>query len=116
MFGCKEYNHSAFGIDHLVMSMCRTVSCVAGRQHKLSFVFAMTGAFSWEKPVSLFPASFCTPRPKLPVTPGISRFPPFVFQSPMIKRTSFFGVSARRSCRFSENCSTSTSSALQVGA
>ena len=26
--GCKEYNQSDFGIDHLVMSMCRVVSCV----------------------------------------------------------------------------------------
>ena len=29
-FGCKEYNQSDFGIDHLVMSMCRVVSCVVG--------------------------------------------------------------------------------------
>ena len=27
----KEYNHSGFGIDHLVMSMCRVFSCVVGR-------------------------------------------------------------------------------------
>ena len=38
------------------------------------------------------------------------------FQSPMIKRTSFFGVSSGRSCRSSLNCSTSASSALLVGA
>ena len=24
--GCKEYNQSDFGIDHLVMSMCRVIS------------------------------------------------------------------------------------------
>ena len=30
-FGCKEYNQSDFGIDHLVMSMCRVFSCVVGR-------------------------------------------------------------------------------------
>ena len=29
--GCKEYNQSASGIDHLVMSMCRAFSCVVGR-------------------------------------------------------------------------------------
>ena len=29
--GCKEYNQSDFGIDHLVMSMCRVFSCVVGR-------------------------------------------------------------------------------------
>jgi len=27
----KEYNQSDFSIDHLVMSMCRVVSCVVGR-------------------------------------------------------------------------------------
>ena len=35
-------------------------------------VFAMTSTFSWQKSVSLCLASFCTPRPNLPVTPGIS--------------------------------------------
>uniref|UniRef100_A0A4W2HGH3 Sushi domain-containing protein n=1 Tax=Bos indicus x Bos taurus TaxID=30522 RepID=A0A4W2HGH3_BOBOX len=34
----------------------------------------------------------------------------FVFQSPIMKRTTFWGISSRRSCRSSENCSTSTSS------
>ena len=42
------------------------------------------------KSVSLCPASFCTPRPNLPITPGISRLPTFAFQSPMMKRTFFF--------------------------
>ena len=31
MFGCKEYNHSDFGVGHLVMSVCRVFSCVVGR-------------------------------------------------------------------------------------
>ena len=31
IFGYKEYNQSEFGIDHLVMSMYRVVSCVVGR-------------------------------------------------------------------------------------
>ena len=35
-------------------------------------VFAMTRTFSWQNSVSLCPASFCTPRPNLPVAPGIS--------------------------------------------
>ena len=30
--GYKEYNQSDFGIDHLVMSMCRVFSCVVGRR------------------------------------------------------------------------------------
>ena len=28
IFGCKEYNQSDFGTDHLMMSMCRVFSCV----------------------------------------------------------------------------------------
>ena len=43
----------------------------------------------WQNSVSLWPASFCTPRPNLPVTPGISWLLTFAFQSPMMKRTSF---------------------------
>ena len=35
-------------------------------------VFAMTSAFSWQNCISLFPASFCIPRPNFPVTPGVS--------------------------------------------
>ena len=31
IFSSKEYNQSDFGADHLVMSMCRVVSCVVGR-------------------------------------------------------------------------------------
>ena len=31
IFGCKEYNQSVFGVDHLVMSVCRVFSCVVGR-------------------------------------------------------------------------------------
>ena len=30
----------------------------------------MTSAFSWQNSISLCPASFRTPRPNLPVTPG----------------------------------------------
>ena len=30
----------------------------------------MTNAFSWQNSISLCPASFCTPRPNLPITPG----------------------------------------------
>ena len=61
-------------------------------------VFAVTSAFSWQNSVSLCPASLCTPRPNLRVTPGMSWLPPFAFQSPIMKRTSFLGVSSKRSC------------------
>ena len=54
-------------------------------------VFAMTSAFSWQNFVSLCPASFCIPRPNLPITPGVSWLPTFASQSPIMKRTSFLG-------------------------
>ena len=43
----------------------------------------MTSAFSWQISISLSPGSFCTPRPNLPVTLGISWCPTFAFQSPI---------------------------------
>ena len=79
-------------------------------------MFAMTSVFSWQNSVSLCPALFCTLKPNLPITPGISWLPTFAFQSPIMKRTSFLGVSSIRSYRSSQNCSTSASSALLVGA
>ena len=61
-------------------------------------VFSMTIMLSWPNSFSLCPTSFYIPRPKLPVTPGISSLPPFTFNSPLMKNTSFLGVSSRRSC------------------
>ena len=49
----------------------------------------MTSAFSWQNSISFCPASFCIPRPNLPVTPGVSWLPTFALQSPIMKRTSF---------------------------
>ena len=84
-----------FGIDHQVTSMCRVFSCVVGRGCLLWTVCSLG------KTVSLCPASSCIPRPNLPVTPGISWLPTFAFQSPIMKRTSFLGVSSRRPHRSS---------------
>ena len=39
--------------------------------------------------ISLYHASFHTPRPNLPVTPGVSWLPTFAFQSPIVKRIFF---------------------------
>ena len=56
--------------------------------------FAMTSVFLGR---TLFcPASFCTPRPNLPVTPGGSSLPTFAFQYPVTKRTSFGGVNSMK--------------------
>ena len=76
----------------------------------------MTSAFSWQNSVSLCHASFCTPRPNLPVIPNVSLLSTFVFQPPIMKRTSFLGVSSKKSRRSSQNRSTSASSALLVRA
>ena len=53
-------------------------------------VFAMTRAFSWQNSISLCPDSFFTPRPNLPVIPGVSWLRTFAFQSPIMKRTSLW--------------------------
>ena len=76
------------------MSMCRVVSCVVWRG------CLRLPVCSLGKTASLCPTSFCTPRPNLPVTIRISWFPAFAFQYPMLKRTSFFGVSFRKSSRY----------------
>ena len=55
--------------------MCRIFSCVVGRGCLLWPVR------SWQNSVSLHPASFCTPRPNLPVIPGVYWLPNFAFQS-----------------------------------
>ena len=70
-------------------------------------VFAMTSVFSWENYIYLCPVSFCTPSTNLPVIPGTSWFPTFAFESPMMKRISFLGVSFRWSCRSPQNHSIS---------
>ena len=64
-------------------------------------VFAVTSVFSWQNSISLCCASFCTPRPDVPVILGVSWLLNFAFQSPIKKRTSFLSVSSRKSYRSS---------------
>ena len=61
----------------------------------------MISLFSWQNSISLFPASFFTPRSYFPVIPGISWLPTFAFQSLVMKRTSFFGVNSSMCYRYS---------------
>ena len=68
----------------------------------------MTGAFSWQNCQPL-PCFILYSKAKLACYFRYSRLPTFAFQSPMIKRTSFCGVSSGRSCR------SSASLALVVG-
>ena len=72
--GYKKYNQSYFGNDHLVISIYSLFLCCWNR------LFATTSVFSWQNSISLCPASFCTPRPNLPITPGVSWLPTFAFQ------------------------------------
>ena len=110
IFDCKEYHQSDFGVDHLVMSMCSIFTCVVERG-----CLVLSGRFL---------AKFCQPLPcfilyskaKLACYSRYLLTSYLAFQSPMMKRTSFFGVSSRRSCRSSQNCSTSFSVALLVEA
>ena len=67
--------------------MCSYLLCCWKR------MFDVTSVLSWQNSFSFFPASFCTPSPKLPVTSGISWLPTFAFQSFIVKMTSFLGVS-----------------------
>ena len=50
----------------------------------------MTGEFSSQDSVRLWPASICTPRSNLPLTAGISWLPTFAFLPPMKKSTYFW--------------------------
>ena len=76
----------------------------------------MTSVLSWKNSVSLCLASFCISRPTLPVIPGISRLHTFFIPLTYDEKDIFWVFSSRRSCRSSQNCSISASSALLVGA
>ena len=56
--------------------------------HVESSLVLLEEGFLGKTLLSLCPASFCTPRPNLPLTPGVSWLPTFAFQSPIMKRTS----------------------------
>jgi len=78
------YLHKAM-VFPVVMYGCE--SCFLGCWKR---VFAMTCLLSWQNSVILCHASLCTSRPNSPVTPSVFWLPIFAFQSPMMKRTSFF--------------------------
>ena len=75
--------------------MCRVIFCVVGRGCLLWSVYSLG------KTLSAFALLYSVPqRPNLDTqTPGFSCLPTFAFQSLMMKRASFFGVSSRRSNR-----------------
>ena len=67
------------------MSMRRVFSCVVGRGCLLWPV-----CYLGKTLISLCPASLCTSRPNLPVTPSVSWLPTFAFQSPIMKGHLFW--------------------------
>ena len=76
----------------------------------------MSSVFSWQIYANLSPPLFCTPRPNL-----LTSY--FCIPVPYDEKDMFyfilfyfFDVSSRRSCRSSQNCPASASSALVVGA
>ena len=62
IFNCKEYNQSDFGIDFLVMSICRVTSWVVEKGCMLWPVCSL------DNTINLCPALCWTPRSSLPVT------------------------------------------------
>ena len=96
------------------MSICSVFFCVVGGGYLLWPVHSLGKTL-----LAFALLHSVLPRPNLPVTPGVSWLPTFAFQSPVMKRISFGGISYRRSCRSWENCSTwqlFNFSALLVGA
>ena len=84
--GCKNHNRSDFGLDHLVVCVCRIICCVVGRACLLWPVRSLG------RTVLSYVLLHSVPRPNLSVTPGVSWFPTFAFQSPIMKRISFLGL------------------------
>ena len=96
-----------------MMSMCRVLSCVVGRGCLLLPVHSLG------KTLLAFDLLRFVLQGQICLLLQVFFFfllPTFAFQSPKMKRTSFLGVSSRRSCRSSLNCSISASSALLVRA
>ena len=99
-------NRSDFGIDHLVKSMCRVISCVVGKGCLLWPVCLLT------KLLAFALLHFALQGQTFPLCHLLI----FYFNVPIPydeKDILFFGVCSRRSCRSSQNHSTS---ALLVGA
>ena len=109
IIGYRGCNQCDFSIDHLVMAMCKVVSCVVEN------VFAITSSFSWQNSISLWPTSFCSPRPNSLLCQVFLVFLLLHSNHQWWIEHHFFDVSSRRSSRYSENWSTLASAALVVG-
>ena len=96
IYAWKEYNESDFGVDHLVMPMCRVFSCVVGRECLLWPVHSLGKTLlTFTLLHSAFQGQVCL------LLQVFLWLPTFAFQSPITKRTSFLGVNSKRSHRSS---------------
>ena len=91
---CWLYSSSPFSAAKNIINLILVLTVWWCPWVELSLVLLQEGvslssAFSCLNSCSLCHASFCTPKPNLPVTPGISWLPTFAFQSPMMKRAYF---------------------------
>ena len=102
IFSFNEYNRSDFSIDHLVMSMC----CWRG--------YLLWPVCSLSKTLLPLPCFILYSKAKLACYSRYLLTSYFCIPVPYEEKDIFFGVSCRRSCRFSMNCS--ASSALVIGA
>ena len=117
---CCLYRASPFSasnniINLILVSTIWWCPCVESFLCCSKRVFAMASAFSWQNSLSLCPASLCTPR-QIFLLPQVFLDFYFCIPVPCNEKDVFFGVSSKRSCRSSYNCSASASSALLVGA
>ena len=76
----------------------------------------MTSVFSWAKLYQSLPYLILHSKAKFACYSWCFLTSYFCIPVPYNEKDIFLGVSSRRSCRSSQNCSTSASSALQVGA
>ena len=101
---------SDFGVDHLVKSICRVFSCVVWRGCLLWPVHSLGNLLAFALFHFVFQGQTCQ---LLQVSLDflLSHSNPLWWKGCLVR-----GISSRRSCRSSHNCSASTSSTLVVGA
>ena len=90
---CKEYNQSDFGIDHLVMSMCRVFSCVVGRGCLLWLLHSLG------KTLLAFSCFILYSKAKFACYSRYFLTSYFCIPVPYNEKHIFWGVSSRISCR-----------------
>ena len=97
----KNTNRYDLSIDHLVMFMCRVVSCVVGRG------FLLWPGCSLGKTLLAFALFHFVLQGQICLLLQVSLDFPLWHSSPLwLKGYIFFGVTSRRSCRSSQNCLT----------